>query len=62
MSKRTWSVFHSNTISSVPSQAELFQLSVLYLFVFVENKGSGSARLVGVWGVESGDLRVTKSR
>ncbi len=57
----TCSGFHSNTISSAPSQFELFQLSVLYLFVF-ENRGSGSARLVGVWGAESGDLREAKSR
>ena len=54
--------FHSNVISSAPSQLELFQLSVLYRFVFVENTGSGSARLVGVWGAESGDLSEAKSR
>ena len=48
VSKRICSGFHSKTISSPPSQFELFQLSVLYLFVFVENKGSGSTRLVGV--------------
>lgn len=49
--RRVCSGFHSGSISFA-SKFELFQLSVLYLFVFVVNRGSGSARLVGVCGVD----------
>ncbi len=61
-SKRICSGFQSNSISFPPSQFELFQLLELFLVVLTEKNGSGSSRLVGVCGAESGDIREDTSR